>query len=497
MGYEDLLAENHQLKDKVSAQASLLAAREREIAKLQNLIHTSNRKQYGKKSEKLNAEQRALFSFELPEGDAPPKKISVQGHTRISRGRKPLPADLPRERVEHEPESCICACCGKEMARIGEEITEELDYTPARFKVIEHVKIKRACPTCKDSVVIGQLSASTQPLERSRPGAGLLAHIILSKYADHLPLYRQEEIFARHGIELPRQRMCDWIGRLVDEYFEKLWCLLKTEALSFSYVQADETTIKVRDLEVLSKSERLFTGYFWAIHAPPKLAFFEYHDTRASTAAKEVLQGFEGVAQTDAYAGYNPVLLPDKVTRLACMAHIRRKFIEARRTAPRECDRILVLIAKLYHLEEKWRELAAEQRTELRQTKAKPIFEKLQDELVSISAQLLPQHALQKALRYAISQRESMALYLINGEYKIDNNAIEARIRPIALGRKNYLFAGSHDGARRAAVLYSLLACCKLNKINPYDWFTDVLKRIPTHPINKLTKLLPHHWKQV
>ena len=193
MTHAELLAENLQLK--------------RELDKLRNIIHTSNHKKYGKKSEKLSAEQRALFSFDLPEGDElPPKEISVQGHKRISRGRKPLPENLPRERVEHEPENRICGCCGKEMVRIGEEITEELDYTPARFKVIEHVKIKRACQNCKDSVVIGLLPASTQPLERSRPGAGLLAHIILSKYADHLPLYRQEEIFARHGIELESRR---------------------------------------------------------------------------------------------------------------------------------------------------------------------------------------------------------------------------------------------------------------------------------------------------
>lgn len=480
MTHAELLAENHQLK--------------REIDKLRNIIHSARRKQYGKKSEKLSAEQRALFIFE-PVRDAGVETVTVKEHKRPKRGRKPLPAELPRERIEYEPETLSCACCGGELVKIGEEISEELEFVPARFKVIEHVKIKRACPNCKNNVLSGKLPDSTQPLERSRPGAGLLAHIILNKYADHLPLYRQEEIFSRIGIELPRSRMCDWIGRLVDEYFVRLWGVLKKETLSADYVQADETSIKVRDLELLKRNGRLFTGYFWAVHAPPNLAFFEYHPTRASTAALDVLKDFRGVVQTDAYAGYNAVLLPDEVTRLACMAHIRRKFIEARRTAPKECDRVLLLIARLYHFEDKWRELAAPQRTELRQSKAKPVFDELQQELQNIAARLLPQHALQKALQYAISQRDAMALYLSDGAFHIDNNPVEGRIRPIALGRKNFMFAGSHDGARHAAVLYSLLACCKLNKINPWEWFTNVIRRVPSHPVNKLSELLPHRWK--
>jgi transposase len=477
--HQELLAENLQLK--------------LEIEKLRNIIHSANRKKYGRKSEKLSAEQKALFVFE-PVKEVESEAVTVKAHKRIKRGRKPLPADLPRERIEYEPENLNCACCGKEMVKIGEEVTEELEFVPAKFKVIEHVKIKRACNSCKDKVEIGQLPNSVQPLERSRPGAGLLSHIILSKYADHLPLYRQEEIFSRLGIELPRSRMSDWIGRIVDEYFVRIWDVLKKETLSSDYVQADETSIKVRDLELLKKDQRLFTGYFWAVHAPPNLAFFEYHPTRASTAAKEVLKDFNGTVQTDAYAGYNAVLLPDEVIRLACMAHIRRKFIEARRSAPKDCDRILLLIAKLYHFEDKWKEFEAEKRTELRQSIAKPVFDDLQEEIQNTASRLLPQHALQKALQYAVSQRTSMALYLTDGKFLIDNNLVEGRIRPIALGRKNYLFAGSHNGATRAAVLYSLLACCKLNKVNPWEWFTDVIKRLPSYPVNRLVELLPHRW---
>ena len=483
------------LKEDPAQLIALLAQRDREIEKLQLAIHNSNRKQYGKKSEKLSKEQRALFTFEpLPEPE--PQQIEVAGHKRIiPRGRKPIAASIPRERVEYEPEDRICSCCGLEMAKIGEEITEELEYIPAQFKVIEHVRIKRACSTCQQGVATGVLPDSVQPLGRSRPGAGLLTQIALSKYVDHVPLFRQEQIFARHGIELSRKRMCDWLGRVADEYLVRLWNLLKAETLCVDYVQADETTVKVRDLEVMKEKEALFTGYFWAVHAPPGLVFFEYHATRAATAAKSLLQGFTGIVQTDAYAGYNPVMLPDKVTRLACMAHIRRKFIEARKAAPKECDLVLVEIARLYRFESNWKDITADQRTELRQRHAKPIFDRLQDLLQDLTARMLPQHDIQKALKYAINQRDAMALYLTDGRLRIDNNLIEGRIRPVAIGRKNYLFAGSHAGAKRAAILYSLLACCKLNNVNPHDWLCDILKKMPAYPVNKLDNLLPHRWK--
>ena len=473
---------------------SIIIEQQREVEKLRHIIHAANRERFGKKSEKLNAEQCALFSFEAPAQEL--EKTTVKEHTReIRRGRKPLPASLPRERVEHEPEVRSCGCCGAELSKIGEEITEELEYVPAIFKVIEHVRIKRACPRCKEGVFSGVIPAGAQPLERSRPGAGLLTHIVLSKYVDHLPLHRQEQIFLRYGIELSRKRMCTWIERVVDDYLVRLWRVLKAETLCRLYVQADETSIKVRDLELLAAEERFHQGYFWAVHGPPDLAFFEYHSSRAGESAQEVLAGFGGVVQTDAYAGYNPVLLPDKVVRLGCLAHIRRRFVDGRELAPADCDRVLKKIAELYDFERRWRGLSPSERTEKRQREAKPVFEALWEMMAKLSERLLPNHALQEGLRYALKQKEPMALYLTNGEYQIDNNAIERQIRPIALGRKNYLFAGSHEGARRAAILYSLLACCRLNRVNPRDWLTDVLRRLPAHPINRVADLLPHRWQ--
>ena len=477
---------------------SILAEKDHEIAKLQNIIRNANKRQFGKKSEKLTREQVELFSFDEEEQAEPElEETSVKEHRRqIKRGRKPLPADLPRERVEYEPEEMSCSCCGAELTKIGEEITEELEYVPASYKVIEHVRIKRACKSCKSAgVQTGELPPSVQPLERSRPGAGLLSHIILSKYADHLPLYRQEQMFLRDGIVLSRKRMCDWIEAVVELLFP-LWRALKKEVLSYPYVQADETSIKVRDLEVLKDKQKLFTGYFWAVHAPPNLAFFEYHPSRAAESAKEVLKDFKGVVQTDAYAGYNAVVLPDDVSRLACMAHIRRKFIENQKFASKAANQIIQQIAKLYKLEKKLKELEPEEKLARRQSKAEPVFDELFQMIEKSSQSLLPKNGLQDALKYALKQKEQMTLYLSNGAFHIDNNAIERQIRPIALGRKSYLFAGSHDGAKRAAVLYSLLATCKLNQVNPRGWLTDVLRRLPAHPINQVQELLPHRWKK-
>jgi transposase len=471
---------------------SIIVNRDRELEKLMNQFRQMQKHLYGKKSEKLIGDQQQSL-FELKEVAVPETTtIEVATHKReLVRGRKPLPKDLPRERIEYLPEDKACSCCGKELSKIGEETTEELEYIPARFFIKEHVKIKMACSKCKTGVKTGEVPAGMQIIDKSRPGAGLISHIVLSKYCDHLPLYRQEQIFLRHGIAIPRQRMCDWIAATTD-LLEPLYNAINKEILSLSYLQADETTIQVRDLE---SKDNMLTGYFWGLHGPPeKLAYFEYFPSRAGASAKELLDGFAGVVQTDYYAGYNAVLLPDKVSRLACLAHVRRKFIEVQKSFPRECDVVLRLISELYKLEVLSKDFNFDKRKAFRNVKAAPLLEKLQKYLSDIQAQTLPRALLQQPINYALSQWKEILRYLDDGRFQIDNNAIERQIRPIALGRKNYLFAGSHDGAKRAAMLYTFIACCKLNKVNPYDWFTDVLRKVHTHPINRVAELLPHNW---
>jgi transposase len=485
------------LRNDPDALLSIIDNQSREIERLQVFVANINRKMFVKKSERQipASEQEELFTFEQvpPKSEPSDEKVTVPEHTRKKpSGRKPLSAELPRRRIEYLPENMTCAQCGGQLEPFGDEITEELEYIPAHFEVIEHAKIKCACPRCKQGVSIGKLPRSVQPLPGARPGAGLLTAITINKYIDHQPLARQEQMFARQGIIIARQRMCDWLAGEY-EYLVVLWRLLKKETLSFSYVQADETYIKVHEVETPGQ---FVQGYFWAVHAPPgKLAFFEYHDTRASEAAALVLKDYKGRVQTDAYAGYNPVLLPEKVERIACMAHIRRRFKENEALAPPECNLVVKQIAKLYAFETEWKELTPERRVEARTKYARPELEKLFRIIGEIQARLLPRHALHEAaLNYAVNQREAMFRYLENGLYQIDNNAIERQIRPIALGRKNYLFAGSHDGARRAAVFYSLFATCKLNKINPQTWLTHVLKTMPGLPVARYGELLPHRW---
>jgi transposase len=484
------------IQNNPAALLGVLEQRDREIERLQVIVANTNRKLFVKKTERQapSSEQEELFTFEQPAPQNEPEpEVTVPEHKRKKpSGRKPLAAELPRRRIPYYPENMTCTCCGGELQPFGEEITEELEYIPARFEVIEHAKIKCSCPRCKQGVAIGKLPPSVQPLAGARPGAGLLTAITVNKYVDHQPLARQEQTFARHGIIIARQRMCDWLAG-VHEFLEILWRLLKKETLSFSYVQADETYIKIHEVEI---PRQFVQGYFWAVHAPPgKLAFFEYHDTRASEAAALVLKDYEGRVQTDAYAGYNPVLLPNKVERIACMAHIRRRFKENEGLAPPECNRVVKQISKLYALEDHWKNLTPEQRQVCRAKSARPELEKLFGIIAEVQAKLLPRHALhQAALNYAANQRECMFRYLEDGSYQLDNNAIERQIRPIALGRKNYLFAGSHDGARRAAVFYSLFATCKLNKVNPQTWLTHVLKTMPGLPAARHAELLPHRW---
>lgn len=475
---------------------SLLVQRDQELVKLQQYLLNANKHIFGRRSEKLVLDERqgCIFSFEIPEPGPIPETVQVPAHTRErSRGRKPLPKDLPRERIECPPEKTTCSCCGKELSRIGEEITEELDIVPAHMVVREYVRGRYACSHCKeDGVHTAPLPPSVQPLERSRPGIGLLVYIMLSKYVDHIPLYRLEKMFLRMGIEVSRQRMSDWLAAVVPKLVLLYRCLW-SEMLKVNYLQGDETEIKVQDPDVEGK---LFRGYFWGAHAPDlKLAAFRYFDSRAGVAAKEMFTGFKGTLQTDCYAGYNPVILPEKVVRLACLAHIRRKFIEASKSASSECNHVVALIAKLYQVEKIAKDYSPQDRKTVREREARPVLNKIEEYLKKIQLTTLPKAPVQEAVSYALSQWPEVLRYLDDGRFHIDNNAMEREIRPIAIGRKNYLFAGSHDAAQRAAMLYSFIASCRLNKINPAAWFTDVLKRLPTIKTTELHSLLPHVWK--
>lgn len=482
---------------------------EHEVEKLQLHISNANKKLYGKKTEKLSSEQLHL-SFEVPVvavEPLPEKEVVVEAYKRtIKRGRKPLPGDLPREQIIYEPEQTHCACCNQELVAIGEIKTEELEKIPAQLKVIEHIRIKKACVCCKEArVLVASLPATVFPLEKARPGPGLLADIVVSKYVDHLPLHRQEEMFARLGIELRRQRMCDWVAGIT-ELLTPLYRALKIEITKLPYIHADETTLKVQDGKVPGKCH---TGYLWGLHAPPQwseepdkppallqgaLVWFHYDQSRAGSVPKDILQEFSGAVHTDAYAGYNQIYLPDRCVRVACLAHIRRAFLEVKDIAGKETTKALTLISQLYKFENDCKTSRA--RFQVRQSKSIKIVDEIFEFLKATAQRTLPKSPLMKALNYALNQEAEVRRILESGIYDLDNNAIERQMRPVAIGRKNYMFAGSHDGAHRAAVLYSLLNTCKLNKVNPWEWLKDVLVRVSSDKSVKPVDLLPHRWRQ-
>lgn len=482
------------LRNNPEALLSKLMEYEHEIEKLQNIIQSANKKLYGSKSERLSSEQ-IRFTFEdaaEPAQQGLEKEVVVERHTRtVKRGRKPLPGDLPREEIVYEPEDSHCPCCKHELVVIGEERSEELEKIPAQLKVIEHIRIKKACPACKGAgVLVPPLPPTAFPLERARPGAGLLADIIVSKYVDHQPLNRQEDIYRRRGIELPRQRMCDWIGK-VTELLLPLYSALRAEIMTHPYLQADETTIKVQDG---AREGKCHTGYLWGAHAPPNLVWFHYAPSRAGEVPKEIFKDYRGTVQTDAYAGYNPVFLPNTCQRIACLVHVRRKFVEVQKTAGKECTKILKLIAEIYRAESQAKMDGTLK--EVRSGRTKQRIEQLFTDLHFTYGRILPSSPLAGAIRYAIEQEAEIRRITESENFHLDNNSIERQMKQIAIGRKNYLFAGSHDGARRAAVLYSLLNTAKLNKVNPWEWLRDILVRISSDRTATAADLLPHRWRK-
>jgi len=476
---------------------SALIERDREVEKLHHLLLQAKKAQYGRKSEKLSSSnQEELFTFS-PEPESPlesaveaPSITEVAGHSRKARVKRKIPEWIERERIEYDLDCATCSGCAQPMPVIGEEISEELEFIPATFKLIQHARLKRACPGCKNGVFVAKLPPEVKPLERCMAGAGLLAQISISKYEDHNPLYRQEQIFKRHGIELPRRLLCGWVAGAVD-LLMPLYETMKKELLSESYLQGDETTLKVQDGETKGK---LHTGYLWAMLGPPNKVLFHYAESRAGAVPLALFKDFRGRLQTDAYAGYNPVLIPEQCERIACMAHIRRKFIEAQATAKQDAQKVLQVIAELYKLERTLKGRLPEERLERRKRRAFPLLRKLYRLIRQQRKRTLPQSVYAKALSYAWDQRIPMLRYLRDGRYEIDNNLIENQMRPVALGRKNYLFAGSHEGARRAAVLYTFINSCRLNKINAFEYLRDVFTRIHTPGVH-VQELLPHNWQ--
>ncbi len=400
----------------------------------------------------------------------------------IHPGRMKLPEHLRREEIMIEPSEDVTGC-----KKMGEEITELLEFKPGELYVKKYVRIKYAKPN-NEGVIIGELPS--RPLHKAMAGAGLLAQIIIDKYVDHLPLYRQMQRFERGGLKIPYSTITDWVSatcRLIQPLYEAL----KIAVLQNNYLHADETPIKVLDKEKKGAAHR---GYYWVYqNSIRKIVFFDYQQSRGREGPQGILENFKGYLQSDGYVVYDILNKQAGITLLHCMAHARRMFHEALDNDKARASYALDQIQQLYAIEKLCREdaLNFDEIKTLRQQKSIPILEHLGKWMNEQYLLTTPKSAIGKALGYSIERWQRLSLYTQEGMLHIDNNPVENTIRPVALGRKNYLFAGSHEAAQRSAMLYSLLGTCKMNGIEPYNWLRNTLQNIATRPVNKISELLP------
>lgn len=471
---------------------------EGQVNALKFQIDQLKRMLFGAKSERFiaanNPEQLQIpFDIDLEEVSQEVVQIEQITYERQKKSRKEhpgrlaLPTHLPVKEIIIEP-----AQDTTNMVLIGNEITDELEYEPGKLFINRYIRPKYVTvedENLKQHVVIGSLDF--RPLHKCIAGVHLLALIITDKYLDHLPIYRQLQRFARDGINISSSTIESW-QRLLAKLLTPLYQIHREVVLKNGYLQADESTLKVQDRDKIGTTH---TGYMWVYRAPiPDILFFEYHKGRGKGCPTNTLNGFEGYLQTDAYGGYTEIGKSNKVVHLGCWAHARRKFEQALKYDQEKASYVLTLIQKLYVIERiaKEKELNPEEKHALRLEQALPIINEIGKYIAKISKSQLPKSPLGQACYYCINRWDNFLNYLKDGKLEIDNNNIENAIRPLALGRKNYLFAGSHHAAQNIAMYYSFFATCKKHNLNPQKWLVYVLKNINKTKANELYKLLPN-----
>ena len=477
----------------IAEMATVGAYRATRIKVLEAQLAAMNRALYGRRSEQLDPAQRQLFEEALEEdivaiqAELETLKESPSAPRRQPK-RLPLPEYLPRVEVRHEPASCACTQCGNALTPMGEDVTELLDCKPAEFFVRRHVYPKYACRAC-ETVTAAPSRASV--IERGRAAPGLLAHVLIGKYADHLPLYRQQQIYQRSGVELARSTLADWTGA-AGVALMPLVDAMKADLLQRPVVHADETPVALLDPGA-GKTARAYLFAYCATDGAP-ITVFDFCTSRSGEHAKRFLGAFRGHLVVDDYSGYK-ALFAEGVTEVGCWAHIRRLFFELHAAkASTHAEPALRHIAELYRIEAEVKGLDPPDRLARRQRDARPVLDTLKQWIDQLSLDASPNSGLAKALAHTRKRWPALVRYVDDASLPIDNNPVERSIRPIAVGRKNWLFAGSKAAGERAAAIMSLIATAKQNGHEPYAYLKDVLTRLPTHPDRRIAQLLPHTW---
>ena len=493
-----------QLRDLVSSLMDDLAQsrqgeqlKQLKIDQLTHEMAVLKRWKFAARSEQLHGEQKHLFdesveadleaiglelkALQRPDAKAPPIDTPKRG---------PMPANLPRVEVRHEPDSTVCGC-GCALKRIGEDVSEKLDYTPGVFTVERHVRGKWTCAKCQ---ILIQAPVPAHVIDKGIPTTGLLAQVLVAKYHDHQPLYRQEGIFQRAGLAIPRSTLAQWTGACGVQ-LQPLVDAMRQALLQSAVLQADETPVAM----LAPGKGKTHRAYLWAYgttqYAPIRAVVYDFAEGRSGANAREFLKGWRGKLVCDDYAGYK-ALFTEGVTEVGCLAHARRKFHDlwANHKSPL-AEEALTLFGALYDVEDLAKELDAEDRRQLRQLRSKPMADMLHEWLILQRQRATDGTAIAKAIDYSLGRWQALVRYLYDGNLPIDNNWLENRIRPIALGRTNWLFAGSLRAGKRAAAVMSLVQSAKLNGHDPYRYLKDVLERLPTLPNSRIEELLPHRWR--
>ena len=482
--------------------ARLMTQLRHQGALLEKLTHENallKRMKFAAQSERFNPEQKSLLQDEI-EADLAAVASEIDGLQQESAAvspqekkqpkRLPLPANLPRREIRHEPESSTCRC-GCQMKRIGEDVAEKLDYVPGVFSVERHIRGKWACAQCETIV---QAPVAAHVIDKGIPTTGLLAQVLVAKYADHLPLYRQEAIFGRAGLAIPRSTLAQWVG-ICGVRLQPLVDALKAQMLQHRVLHADETPVQM----LKPGNGKTHRAYLWA-YAPGafegmKSVVYDFCESRAGEHARAFLGEWRGSLTCDDFSGYK-ALIASGVTEVGCLAHARRKFFDLHAANKSQiAEFALQQFAKVYDIEREAKEISADERKAMRQRHTQPVLDALHQWML-LQRQKVPEgSATAKALDYSLRRWVALTRFVDDGQLPIDNNWIENQIRPIALGRSNWLFAGSLRAGQRAAAVMSLIQSARMNGHDPYAYLKDVLTRLPTHKASQIEELLPHRWQ--